>query len=352
MLPDVESYEPTDSGESPLAAITDWVNTTCPRCGGPARRETDTMPQWAGSSWYFLRYCDPHNSRAFASQEALDYWMPVDWYNGGMEHTTLHLLYSRFWHLFLHDIGLVKAPEPYLKRTSHGMVLGENGEKMSKSRGNVINPDDLVDEIGADAFRLYEMFMGAFDQAIPWSMNGARGCRRFLDRVWRLQEMVDNKAKGQSPALQVILNQSIKKVGEDYERMKFNTAIAQLMTMVNAFYEEGRITAEDMKTLLLLLSPVAPHICEEIWQNQQYGGFIHQQAWPSFDEKYLVDDQVEIAVQINGKVRAKLMVPSDLTKEAGEAELPGKAEVQALIGDKQVVKCIYVPGRLLNLVVK
>ena len=352
VLPEVAHYEPTDSGESPLAAITDWVKVPCPVCGGPARRETDTMPQWAGSSWYFLRYCDPHNDKEFASREALDYFMPVDWYNGGMEHTTLHLLYSRFWHLFLHDIGLVKAPEPYLKRTSHGMVLGENGEKMSKSRGNVINPDDLVDEIGADAFRLYEMFMGAFDQAIPWSMNGARGCRRFLDRVWRLQEMVDNKAKGQSPALQVILNQSIKKVGEDYERMKFNTAIAQLMTMVNAFYEEGRITAEDMKTLLLLLSPVAPHICEEIWQNQQYGGYIHQQPWPSFDEKYLVDDQVEIAVQINGKVRAKLMVPSDLTKEAGEAELPGKAEVQALIGDKQVVKCIYVPGRLLNLVVK
>lgn len=310
------------------------------------------MPQWAGSSWYFLRYCDPHNHEAFASQEALDYWMPVDWYNGGMEHTTLHLLYSRFWHLFLHDIGCVKAPEPYQKRTSHGMVLGENGEKMSKSRGNVINPDDLVDEIGADAFRMYEMFMGAFDQAIPWSMNGARGCRRFLDRVWRLQEMVDQKARELSPALRVTVNQSIKKVGEDYERMKFNTAIAQMMTLVNAFYDAGRITAGDLKALLLLLSPVSPHICEEIWERQEFGGCLCQQPWPEYDREYLVDELIEIAVQVNGKVKARLMVPPDMDKAAGEAELPRRPEVQALTTGRQVVKCVFVPGRLLNLVVK
>jgi len=351
-LPNVAHYEPTDSGESPLAAITDWVNVPCPKCLGPAKRETDTMPQWAGSSWYFLRYCDPHNEEAFASQEALDYWMPVDWYNGGMEHTTLHLLYSRFWHLFLHDIGQVKAPEPYQKRTSHGMILGENGEKMSKSRGNVINPDVLVDEIGADAFRLYEMFMGAFDQAIPWSMSGARGCRRFLDRVWRLQEMADNSRQGQSPALRVIVNQSIKKVGEDYERMKYNTAIAQMMALVNAFYEQSAITAGDFKALLLLLSPVAPHICEEIWEAQGYGGYIHRQPWPDYDENFLQADLVEIAVQINGKVRERLMVPSDLDKAAGEAQLSLLPQVQALIGGKQLVKCVFVPGRLLNLVIK
>ena len=352
LLPDVDSYEPTDSGESPLAAITDWVKVPCPACGGPARRETDTMPQWAGSSWYFLRYCDPHNDEAFASQEALDYWMPVDWYNGGMEHTTLHLLYSRFWHLFLHDLGLVSAPEPYQKRTSHGMILGENGEKMSKSRGNVINPDDLVDEIGADAFRVYEMFMGAFDQAIPWSMAGARGARRFLDRVWRLQEIIDPERQGHTDRLKVILNQSIKKVGEDYERMKFNTAIAQMMTLVNAFYDAGSISRADFKALLLLLSPVAPHLGEELWQQMNYGGYIHEQAWPQYDEAFLVDDQVEIAVQVNGKVRAKLMVPSGMDKQTGEVELPQRAEVLALTAGKQVVKCIFVPGRLLNLVVK
>ncbi len=352
LLPEVAHYEPTDSGESPLAAITDWVKVPCPVCGGPARRETDTMPQWAGSSWYFLRYADPHNDREFASQEALDYWLPVDWYNGGMEHTTLHLLYSRFWHLFLHDIGLVKAPEPYRKRTSHGMILGENGEKMSKSRGNVINPDDLVAEIGADAFRVYEMFMGAFDQAIPWSMNGARGTRRFLDRVWRLQEMVDNSQQELSPQLRVLVNQSIKKVSDDYEKMKYNTAIAQLMTLVNEFYDKGSLTAGDYKALLLLLSPVAPHICEEIWQEQGFGGCIHEQAWPMHDENYLVDDEVEIAVQINGKIRAKLMVANDLTKQAGEEQLPKAPQVAELIEGRQLVKAIYVPGRLLNLIVK
>ena len=352
ILPNVETYELTDSGESPLASMPEWVNVPCPACGAPAQRETDTMPQWAGSSWYFLRYTDPHNDEAFASQEALDYWMPVDWYNGGMEHTTLHLLYSRFWHLFLHDIGMVKAPEPYQRRTSHGMILGENGEKMSKSRGNVINPDDMIDQIGADAFRMYEMFMGAFDQAIPWNTSGAHGCRRFLDRVWRLQGMVDNKAQSFSSDLMVDMHSTIKKVSEDYEKMKYNTAIAALMTLVNTMSQKGQITAGEFKTLLLLLGPVAPHICEEIWEMQGYGGRMYTQPWPSYDEKFLIHPQVEIAVQINGKVRGKMMVDSDLSREDGERDLPQHADVQALVGDKQVVKAVFVPGRLLNLVVR
>ena len=352
LLPEVEHYEMTDSGESPLAKMESWVNVPCPQCGLPAHRETDTMPQWAGSSWYFLRYCDPRNEQAFASQTALDYWMPVDWYNGGMEHTTLHLLYSRFWHLFLHDIGLVKAPEPYQKRTSHGMILGENGEKMSKSRGNVINPDDMIEEIGADAFRMYEMFMGAFDQAIPWNTNGARGCKRFLDRVWRLQSMVDDKAQGLSKSLRVNINSCIKKVTEDFERMKFNTAIAALMTLVNDFYLQAGITAGDLKALLLLLSPVSPHICEEIWQRQGYGEPLYRQPWPRYDEAYLVEDQVEIAVQINGKIRGKLFVPSDLGAQEGQESLARNSQVQKLLGDMAIVKLFYVPGRLLNIVAK
>ena len=352
LLPEVDQYEMTDSGESPLALIDDWVNVSCPRCGAPARRETDTMPQWAGSSWYFLRYCDPHNDQEFASREALDYWMPVDWYNGGMEHTTLHLLYSRFWHLFLHDIGMVKAPEPYQKRTSHGMILGENGEKMSKSRGNVINPDDMIDEIGADAFRMYEMFMGAFDQPIPWNTNGARGCRRFLDRVWRLQEMLDEKAKGLSRDLEIAVNSTIKKVTEDFERMKFNTAIAAMMSLVNDFYQKGSISPDELKALLLLLSPVAPHICEEMWQTRGYGSPLYAQPWPEYDESKLVADEVEIALQINGKVRGRLMVPSTMTRQEGEQSLPENPEVVRLIEGKTVVKAVFVPGRLLNLVVK
>ena len=352
ILPNVETYELTDSGESPLASMPEWVNVPCPACGAPAQRETDTMPQWAGSSWYFLRYTDPHNDEAFASQEALDYWMPVDWYNGGMEHTTLHLLYSRFWHLFLHDIGMVKAPEPYQRRTSHGMILGENGEKMSKSRGNVINPDDMIDQIGADAFRMYEMFMGAFDQAIPWNTSGAHGCRRFLDRVWRLQGMVDNNAQGFSSDLMVDMHSTIKKVSEDYEKMKYNTAIAVLMMLVNTMSQKGQVTAGELKALLLLLSPVAPHICEEIWEMQGYDGRMYTQPWPSYDEKFLIHPQVEIAVQINGKVRGKMMVDSDLSREDGERDLPQHADVQALVGDKQVVKAVFVPGRLLNLVVR
>ncbi len=351
LLPNVENYEPTDDGESPLSVMTDWVNTTCPCCGGKAKRETDTMPQWAGSSWYFLRYTDPHNDKAFASQEALDYWMPVDWYNGGMEHTTLHLLYSRFWHLFLHDIGVVSASEPYQKRTSHGMILGENGEKMSKSRGNVINPDDVVAEIGADSFRLYEMFMGAFDQAIPWSTNGAKGCRKFLDRVWRLQEMMVESDR-YSDRLCALMHETVKKVSLDYEAMKFNTAIAAMMTLVNEIYAAGSVTRKELENLLLILSPVAPHICEEMWQNLGHKEPIHHQPWPTWDEEAMKRQEVEIAVQVNGKVRGRIMIPADLTREAATETLPQNPQVQRLVGDKQIVKIVFVPGRLLNLVVK
>src|SRR5699024_4247699 len=289
-------------GESPLSAMTDWVNTTCPHCGGPAKRETDTMPQWAGSSWYFMRYCDPHNDKELASKEALAYWLPVDWYNGGMEHTTLHLLYSRFWHRFLYDIGVVPTPEPYQKRTSHGMILGADGEKMSKSRGNVVNPDQIVDELGADAFRMYEMFMGAFDQAIPWSTEGARGCRRFLDRVWRLMEMLVDSDKVSSD-MAYDVNFTIKKVSEDYERMKYNTAIAQMMSLVNAFYAKGQVTRGELRILCLLLNPVSPHITEEINELCGLGPELFRSPWPKYDEKALVKETVEIAVQINGKVR-------------------------------------------------
>ena len=350
LLPDVDNYEPTDSGESPLSVIDSWVNTTCPRCGGPARRETDTMPQWAGSSWYFLRYIDPHNDDMFAAMDELKYWLPVDWYNGGMEHTTLHLLYSRFWHKFLYDEGYVPTPEPYRKRTSHGMILGANGEKMSKSRGNVINPDDTIAEIGADAFRLYEMFMGAFDQAIPWSTEGARGCRRFLERVWRLQEMLTD-GEGHSKGLETLIHQTIKKVSEDYEKMKFNTAIAQMMTLVNEFYAAGQITRGDLRTLLLLLDPVAPHIAEEMWQQCGLGDPIYRQQWPKWDEDKLQEATVEIAVQINGKVRGRITVPAGMSREQAERELPQLPEVQRLIAGKTVKKIVCVPGRLLNVVV-
>ena len=350
LLPEVDNYEPTDSGESPLSVMTDWVNTTCPHCGGPAKRETDTMPQWAGSSWYFLRYIDPHNDDMLAAMEELKYWLPVDWYNGGMEHTTLHLLYSRFWHKFLYDEGYVPTPEPYQKRTSHGMILGANGEKMSKSRGNVINPDETIAEIGADAFRLYEMFMGAFDQAIPWSTEGARGCRRFLDRVWRLQDML-NEGEGISKKLETLVHQTIKKVSEDYEKMKFNTAIAQMMTLVNEFYAAGQITRGDLRMLLLLLNPVAPHITEEMWAQCGFGEPIYRQSWPKWDENKLQEATVEIAVQISGKVRGRITVPAGMTREQAERELPEREEVQRLIAGKAIKKLIYVPGRLLNVVV-
>ena len=345
-LPEVESYMPTDNGESPLAAMTDWVNTTCPCCGGPAKRETDTMPQWAGSSWYFLRYTDPHNTEALASKEALKYWMPVDWYNGGMEHTTLHLLYSRFWHKFLYDEGVVPCPEPYQKRTSHGMILGENGEKMSKSRGNVINPDDIVNEFGADTLRTYEMFIGAFDLAASWSNDGVKGCRRFLDRVWKLQDMV---VDGENYSLETKMHQTIKKVSDDFESLKFNTAIAAMMSLLNEYYKAGSLTRADFRTFLTLLNPVAPHITEELWQIMNFGGYLHETTWPEFDEEKTVENTVEIAVQINGKTRATVSIAKDCAKE--EALAAGKAA----LGDKlngNIVKEIYVPGRIINIVQK
>ena len=350
-LPEVESYEPTDNGESPLAAMTDWVNTTCPKCGGPARRETDTMPQWAGSSWYFLRYIDPNNDKALADPEELKYWLPVDWYNGGMEHTTLHLLYSRFWHRFLYDIGVVPTKEPYQKRTSHGMILGADGEKMSKSRGNVVNPDEIVDELGADAFRMYEMFMGAFDQAIPWSTDGARGCRRFLDRVWRLQEMLTDD-EGVSDDMAYDVHSCIKKVSEDYERMKYNTAIASMMTLVNAFYAKGSITRGELSILIRLLNPVAPHMTEELNRlNSCVPGELLHAQWPQVDESKLVKSTVEIAMQVNGKVRGKLNVPAELTRDGANDYFLALPEIQALSDGKMVKKLVYVPGRLVNLVV-
>ena len=347
-LPMVDNYEPTDSGESPLSVMHDWVNTTCPCCGGPATRETDTMPQWAGSSWYFLRYADPHCDTDLARWEELAYWLPVDWYNGGMEHTTLHLLYSRFWNLFLYDIGVIPNKEAYKKRTSHGMILGANGEKMSKSRGNVINPDDTVAEIGADAFRLYEMFMGAFDQAIPWSTEGARGCRRFLERVWRLQDMLTDE-DGVRKEMEVAVNAMIKKVSEDYERMKFNTAIAAMMSFVNDVYANGKVSRGELAALMLCLNPVAPHITEEMWELCGFGAPIYTQSWPTYDENKLVADEVEIAVQIKGKVRARIMVPAGLTAADGEKLLENET-VKALVGGAPVRKLIFVPGRLLNIV--
>ena len=350
VLPQVESYEPTDDGESPLSKMTDWVNTTCPCCGGPAKRETDTMPQWAGSSWYFLRYMDPHCDTAPVSKEAVEYWGPVDWYNGGMEHTTLHLLYSRFWHRFLYDNGIVPTAEPYQKRTSHGMILGADGEKMSKSRGNVINPDEIVDELGADAFRMYEMFMGAFDQAIPWSTDGARGCRRFLDRVWRMMEFM-TEDEGISEDMKFDLHSTIKKVGEDFERMKFNTGIAAMMSLVNQFYSKGSITKGEMGVLIRLLNPVAPHITEEI--NEICGcvdGELLHAPWPAYDEAALVKSTVEVALQINGKVRGRMHVPADLTRDGAQEYFLAQDEVKKLIGDKAIKKLVFVPGRLVNIV--
>jgi len=347
-LPEVESYMPTDNGESPLAAMEDWVNTTCPCCGGPAKRETDTMPQWAGSSWYFLRYTDPHNTEALASKEALDYWLPIDWYNGGMEHTTLHLLYSRFWHKFLYDQGVVPTPEPYQKRTSHGMILGENGEKMSKSRGNVVNPDDIVMDYGADTLRTYEMFIGAFDLAASWSEDGVKGCRRFLERVWKLQDLV-TKESGYSSDLETKMHQTIKKVSSDYENLKYNTAIAAMMALINEFYKKAGLTADEYRTLLVLLNPVAPHITEELWELMEFGGRIFEQQWPSYDEAKTVESAVEIAVQINGKVKATVRIDKDAAKEDVIA-LAKEAVADKLTGT--VVKEIYVPGRIVNLVQK
>ncbi len=349
LLPEVESYEPTDNGESPLAAMTDWVNTTCPCCGGPAKRETDTMPQWAGSSWYFLRYCDPTNDNELASKEALKYWMPVDWYNGGMEHTTLHLLYSRFWHKFLYDQGVVNTPEPYQKRTSHGMILGENGEKMSKSRGNVVNPDDIVRDYGADTLRTYEMFIGAFDLAASWSEDGVKGCRRFLDRVWKLQDIMTDE-EGYSKDLETKMHQTIQKVSFDFENLKYNTAIAAMMALINDFYKKNAVTKGEYKTLITLLNPVAPHITEEIWQAIGCEGRLYQQRWPEFDEAKTVTNTVEIAVQINGKVKATLNINKEDPKD--EVIAKGKELIADKIEGKNIVKEIYVPGRIVNIVVK
>ena len=347
-LPEVESYQPTGTGESPLAAIDEWVNTTCPCCGGPAKRETDTMPQWAGSSWYYIRYTDPKNKEALASKEAMKYWLPVDWYNGGMEHTTLHLLYSRFWHKFLYDQGVVTCPEPYQKRTSHGMILGENGEKMSKSRGNVINPDDIVAEFGADTLRTYEMFIGAFDLSASWSQEGVKGCRRFLERVWKLQDsLVDGDSY--SKELESKMHQTIKKVSSDYESLKYNTAIAAMMTLVNEIYKAGKVTRKEFETLLILLNPVAPHMTEELWADLGYEGRLYQTAWPEFDEEKTVEAVAEIAVQINGKMRGTIKIAKDADKETAIAAAK-EAVADKLTGN--IVKEIYVPGRIVNIVQK
>ena len=347
-LPEVDSYMPTDNGESPLAAMTEWVKTTCPCCGGPAERETDTMPQWAGSSWYFLRYTDPTNNDALASKEALEYWLPVDWYNGGMEHTTLHLLYSRFWHKFLYDQGVVPCKEPYQKRTSHGMILGSNGEKMSKSRGNVVNPDEIVDDFGADTLRTYEMFIGAFDLSASWSDDGVKGCRRFLDRVWKLQDiLVDGDTY--SADMETKMHQTIKKVSSDFENLKFNTAIAAMMALINDFYKKNAVNKAEYTTLITLLNPVAPHITEELWQILGNEGRVYQTAWPQYDEAKTVESTIEIAVQINGKMKATIKVAADIDKDSAIA-----AAKEAL-GDKlsgNIIKEIYVPGRIVNIVAK
>ena len=350
-LPEIETFEPGENGESPLAKAYDWIETTCPCCGGKAQRETDTMPQWAGSSWYFLRYMDPHNDEALASKEALEYWSPVDWYNGGMEHTTLHLLYSRFWHKFLYDIGVVPTKEPYMKRTSHGMILGENNEKMSKSRGNVVNPDEVVEEFGADAFRTYEMFIGAFDQSTPWSQQGLNGCYKFLERVWNLQSIV-NDEEGYSADLEKNINKAIKKVGEDFERMKFNTAIATMMSLVNDFSKKGSVTKGEYKTLITLLNPVAPHMTEELWLTYGNGELLSLQPWPKYDEGKTVDDEIEIVVQINGKIKDKLMIPAGLDKDGTQEAAMNTEKIKGLIEGKNVVKVIAVPGKLVNIVVK
>ena len=349
-LPNVHTYEPTDNGESPLAHMTDWVNTTCPCCGGPAKRETDTMPQWAGSSWYFLRYMDPHNDKALASKEALEYWSPVDWYNGGMEHTTLHLLYSRFWHKFLYDIGVVPTKEPYAKRTSHGMILGENGEKMSKSRGNVVNPDEIVDVYGADTMRLYEMFIGDFEKAAPWSPKSIKGCRRVLERVWSLAEKVQDGDE-YSKEHEALMHRTIKKVGEDADSLKANTAIAALMTMLNEFYDKG-VNKAEYKTFLALLNPFAPHITEELWQQLGETGLLSVAPWPAYDEAKTVESTVEMAVQVNGKLKGTIKLAADADKQAAIDAALAEEKVQHAIEGKQIVKQIVVPGKIVNLVVK
>lgn len=349
LLPEVDSYEPTDNGESPIAKMTDWVNTKCPKCGGDAKRETDTMPQWAGSSWYFLRYLDPHNDKALASKEALEYWLPVDWYNGGMEHTTLHLLYSRFWHKFLYDIGIVPTKEPYKKRTSHGMILGENGEKMSKSRGNVVNPDDIVRDYGADTMRLYEMFIGDFEKAAPWSSAGIKGCSRFIDRVYGLLDITAPNSTGK---LEKSFHKTIKKVSNDIEALKFNTAIAALMALLNEIYEQNEIGKDELKIFITLLNPFAPHLTEEMWEKAGFSGYLNQTSWPTYDEAKTVDNEVEMVLQVNGKIKDKIVVSTDISKEELEKTALENEAVKELTAGKTVVKIITVPKKLVNIVVK
>lgn len=349
-LPDVSSYMPTDNGESPLSTLESFINTTCPHCGGPAKRETDTMPQWAGSSWYYLRYCDPKNKERLASKEALDYWMPVDWYNGGMEHTTLHLLYSRFWHKFLYDIGVTTTKEPYMKRTSHGMILGEDGQKMSKSRGNVINPDDVVKEYGADTLRLYEMFIGDFEKTAPWSPSSIKGCKRFLDRVWALQECLIEGDEFRKELVSAF-HKTIKKVTEDIESLKFNTAIAAMMALLNDINSTGKINRAELKTLLLLLNPFAPHITEEMYLNS-FGEILNEQPWPEYDEKLCVEDTVEIVLQVNGRIKAKMNVVKDGDKEAVLSDALKDERIRESVDGKSIIKQIYVPNKLINFVVK
>ncbi len=351
VLPNVDSYEPTDNGESPLAKMTDWVNTTCPHCGGPAHRETDTMPQWAGSSWYFLRYCDPHNDKALASPEALKYWTPVDWYNGGMEHTTLHLLYSRFWHKFLYDIGVVPSPEPYAKRTSHGMILGENGEKMSKSRGNVVNPDEIVRDYGADTMRVYEMFIGDFEKAAPWSQSSIKGSKRFLDKVWALSDKLTD-GDSYRTELESAFHRTIKKVTEDIEGLKMNTAIAALMSLLNDIQGSGSINRAEFKTYLILLNPFAPHMTEELWQQAGFEGMLNEAEWPKYDEAKCADSTVEIAVQVNGKIKARISVAADISAPDAIAAAKADGAVTAAIEGKSIIKELYVPKKLVNIVVK
>ena len=351
VLPEVEDYEPSENGESPLAKQTDWIHTTCPCCKGPAERETDTMPQWAGSSWYYLRYMDAHNDKALASKEALKYWSPVDWYNGGMEHTTLHLLYSRFWHKFLYDIGVVPTKEPYAKRTSHGMILGSNGEKMSKSKGNVVNPDDVVEEFGADTFRVYEMFMGPFDQTAPWSMESIRGCAKFLDRVWNMQDMLV-EGDNYSDEFEKMMHKAIKKVSNDIEEMKFNTSVATFMSMTNEFYRAKKINKAEFNTFLHLLNPFAPHMTEEIYQRIGNDKTIAQTPWPKYDEDKTVEDMIELPIQINGKLRSTIKVELDTPEEKVKELVHNDDHIKKFIADKTIVKEIFVKNKIYNIVVK
>ncbi|QQK07583.1 leucine--tRNA ligase [Miniphocaeibacter halophilus] len=350
-LPDVKEYEPTDDGESPLAKIESFVNTTCPKCGKKAKRETDTMPQWAGSSWYYMRYMDPHNNNELASRESIDYYGPVDWYNGGMEHTTLHLLYSRFWHKFLYDIGVANTKEPYMKRTSHGMILGDNGEKMSKSRGNVINPDDIIRDFGADTLRTYEMFIGDFEKSVPWSENGVKGCRKFLDRVWKLQDIVVDEGE-YSKELESSIHKTIKKVSNDFETLKFNTGIAQLMTLLNDFLANGKISKKDLSTFLILLNPVAPHITEEIWERFKFKGHIYEQQWPEYDEEKTKDEVINLPIQVNGKLRANIEISIDEEEESIFSKAISNESIKKYVEGKDIIKKIYVNGKIYNIVVK